>query len=108
MSNRLDVRTEKVAISSAGVSQVLTSSHVLTWSVRVYADATNFSPIFIGNDGNDTVSETTGTPLYPGDSITFDAKDFFSPYTQYINMSKIFVLSTGSGSYRLLYWVSAA
>ena len=78
----------------------------MTHGLTIYADVANDGPIYSGNDGNDTVSESTGIPIYPGEERNYTSTDFQSQHTEYINMARIFVIGDGTQTYRLEYWVS--
>jgi hypothetical protein len=104
---RIKIKTERLEILTPGVAQVLSPNHDLTYSVSIYSDDANTDVLYVGNDGNDTVSASTGRPLNPGDPLDFNATAFFSPHTEYISMKTIYIICNSAGSYRLLYWVNA-
>lgn len=104
-SVRLKLRTEKLTIASAGVSQPIKATSTQCWSLTIQSDDTNALKFYFGNDGNDTVDADSGEWLDPGCSKEFRSENFFSAYSNYIDLSDIYVFSDEAATFRISYWV---
>jgi hypothetical protein len=84
--------SSQVTLTTASVAYSLGST---TYNdiVIIKALPTNTGVVYIGNDGNDTVSSTTGFPLSAGDTVVLSAGSLSKVYaTSTVNGDKVAVL----------------
>jgi hypothetical protein len=105
-SDRLKIISEVLTIVTPGVSQVLKNSDRLVWSISIFSEDSNTLPMYIGNDGNDTVDATNGWKVFPAGVIDFNSNEFFSAYTLQIPLRSIYIYSDEAATYRLLYSIN--
>jgi hypothetical protein len=66
----MSILTRQLAVAASGVAAVLGTA-VINDTAVIKALKTNTGVVYIGNDGNDTVTETDGFPLEAGAEIVF-------------------------------------
>jgi len=87
------------------VAQPIKASTTLCWAISIQAEDTNALKLYIGNDGSDSVDADSGAWLVPGGAVDYNASTMFSAYTDYIDLSSIYVYSDETAVFRITYWV---
>lgn len=65
-------KTGQTTLSGSGVAMPISPDLPINCSLTVKAKTTNTGLIYVGNDGNNTVSNSTGFVLAAGDVIVYD------------------------------------